>query len=82
MTLTDPVTTVRQPSPGPVEPVTVRPLSGHTGAELGGVDLAAPLTAATVAAINDALHRWKVVFFALNHAARPSSYAFSLSSTS
>jgi len=43
--------------------VTVRPLSGHTGAELTGVDISRPLEPATIQAIQDALHRWKVVFF-------------------
>lgn len=43
--------------------VTVSPLSGHTGAEIGGVDLTRPLDAKTVTAIRDALVRWKVVFF-------------------
>lgn len=43
--------------------VTVSPLSGHTGAEIGGVDLTRPLDAKTVASIREALLRWKVVFF-------------------
>jgi len=51
--------------------VTVRPLSGHTGAEVGGVDLSRPLVADELDAITGALHRWKVVFFrgqSLGHA--------------
>ncbi len=43
--------------------IDVRPISGHTGAEILGVDLTAPLDDATVAAIREALLRWKVVFF-------------------
>lgn len=43
--------------------IDVRPISGHTGAEIHGVDLTAPLDDATVAAIREALLRWKVVFF-------------------
>ncbi|MEZ5657178.1 MAG: TauD/TfdA family dioxygenase [Burkholderiaceae bacterium] len=48
----------------------VSPMSIHIGAEIGGVDLAAGLTAAEVAAVRAALLRWKVVFFRnqrLNH---------------
>jgi taurine dioxygenase len=43
--------------------IDVRPVSGHTGAEIHGVDLTAPLDGAMVAAIREALLRWKVVFF-------------------
>ncbi|MEU1038056.1 TauD/TfdA family dioxygenase [Streptomyces sp. NPDC005907] len=52
--------------------IDVRPASGHTGAEIGGVDLAGPLDDAVVAAIRAAVLRWKVVFFRdqrLDHAA-------------
>ena len=45
----------------------VRPLSGWTGAEIHGVDLAAPLSDATIAAIRDAWLRWKVIFFRNQH---------------
>lgn len=41
----------------------VRPLTSHTGAEVHGVDLAAPLGDDEVRAISSALHRWKVLFF-------------------
>jgi taurine dioxygenase len=41
----------------------IRPMSGHTGAEILGVDLSTPLDAAVVAEIRAALLRWKVVFF-------------------
>lgn len=53
--------------------VTVRPVAGHIGADLGDVDLSAPLDGATVAAITAALHRYKVIFFRdqqLDHAAQ------------
>ncbi|MEU6797193.1 TauD/TfdA family dioxygenase [Nonomuraea wenchangensis] len=43
--------------------VRVRPVAGHIGAEIDGVDLAAGPDDAAVAAIRRALHRWKVVFF-------------------
>ncbi|GAA1758294.1 TauD/TfdA dioxygenase family protein [Nonomuraea sp. AD125B] len=43
--------------------VRVRPVAGHIGAEIDGVDLAEGPDDAAVAAIRQALHRWKVVFF-------------------
>jgi alpha-ketoglutarate-dependent taurine dioxygenase len=53
--------------------LTVRPVAGHIGGDVSGVDLAAPLAPQTVAAINEALHRHKVIFFRgqeLDHAAQ------------
>ena len=41
----------------------VRPVAGYTGAEIHGVDLAAPLEDPVVVAIRAALLRWKVLFF-------------------
>lgn len=41
----------------------VRPLTGHIGAEIDGVDLRQPLAPAVVAEIRAALQSWKVVFF-------------------
>jgi alpha-ketoglutarate-dependent taurine dioxygenase len=41
----------------------VRPVAGHIGAEIHGIDLGADLDDASVAAIRQALLRWKVVFF-------------------
>lgn len=41
----------------------VRPLTGHTGAEIHGVDLREPLAPEVVAEIRATLLRWKVVFF-------------------
>ena len=41
----------------------VRPIAGRIGAEIHGVDLTVPLDATAVAAIREALLRWKVVFF-------------------
>lgn len=43
--------------------VSIRPQSGWTGAEIGGVDLTAPLDPQQVAEIRAALLQWKVVFF-------------------
>jgi alpha-ketoglutarate-dependent taurine dioxygenase len=51
----------------------VTPLSGWTGALIGGVDLSAPLSAEEIAGIRAALFKWKVVFFrdqTLDHAAQ------------
>jgi taurine dioxygenase len=51
----------------------VRPVAGHIGAEIGGVDLGAALDDATIADIRAALLRWKVVFFrdqSIDHAAQ------------
>src|SRR5262245_22786627 len=42
---------------------TVTPLAGYIGAEISGVDIARPLARETITAIQDALDRWKVVFF-------------------
>ncbi|MBQ1093177.1 TauD/TfdA family dioxygenase [Streptomyces sp. B93] len=52
--------------------IEVRPVAGHIGAEVTGVDLAADLDDAQVAAVRAAVLRWKVVFFrgqSLDHAA-------------
>ncbi len=43
--------------------VDVRPLSGHTGAEVHGVDLRDPLAPEVLAQVRAALLEWKVVFF-------------------
>jgi alpha-ketoglutarate-dependent sulfate ester dioxygenase len=43
--------------------IEVRPVSGHTGADIGGVNLKQPLSDAEVSTIRAALLKWKVVFF-------------------
>ncbi|MFZ4191498.1 TauD/TfdA dioxygenase family protein, partial [Streptomyces pseudogriseolus] len=43
--------------------VEVHPAAGHIGADITGVDLAGDLDEGTVAAIRQAVLRWKVVFF-------------------
>ena len=51
--------------------ITVRPVAGHIGADIGNVDLALPLPDADLRAVKEALHRHKVVFFrgqTLDHA--------------
>lgn len=53
--------------------ITVRPVAGHIGADISGVDISQPLDEQTVAAISAALHRYKVIFFRdqeLDHASQ------------
>ena len=56
--------------------ITVKPLTLHIGAEISGVDLKQPLSAAQRAAINDALLKWKVVFFRGQHLDHAGHVAF------
>ncbi|MFJ1767890.1 TauD/TfdA dioxygenase family protein [Amycolatopsis sp. NPDC088138] len=50
-----------------LDPVTtdlvVKPVAGHIGADIEGVDLAGPLDETTIGAVREALLRYKVVFF-------------------
>ncbi|MDF0529733.1 TauD/TfdA family dioxygenase [Tsukamurella sp. 8F] len=51
----------------------IRPVAGHIGADISGVDISKPLSAADLAEITDALHRYKVIFFRdqqLDHASQ------------
>jgi alpha-ketoglutarate-dependent sulfate ester dioxygenase len=53
--------------------VGVRPVAGHIGADISGIDISKPLTADQVAAIQNALYRYKVIFFReqpLDHASQ------------
>ena len=53
--------------------ITVRPVAGHIGADIGNVDLAQPLSEAEAQQVREALQRHKVVFFRgqeLDHAAQ------------
>jgi taurine dioxygenase len=43
--------------------VEVKPVAGHIGAEIRGVDLSGPLSDAAIGDIRQALLKWKVVFF-------------------
>jgi taurine dioxygenase len=56
--------------------IDVRPLSGHTGAEIHGVDLSQPLDPALVAQIRATLLQWKVVFFRDQDLSREQHIAF------
>ncbi len=52
-----------RPEKGLDQSVKIHPLSVHIGAEITGVDIAAPLSEATVTTIRNTLLRWKVIFF-------------------
>ncbi|HVZ33531.1 MAG TPA: TauD/TfdA family dioxygenase [Polyangiaceae bacterium] len=54
----------------------VRPVSGHTGADILGVDLKQRLSDEEVATIRAALLRWKVVFFREQHLTPSEQAAF------
>jgi taurine dioxygenase len=56
--------------------VTAQPVAGHIGAEIEGVDLAAPLADATVEAIWAALTEHKVIFFRDQHLDDDTQVAF------
>jgi alpha-ketoglutarate-dependent taurine dioxygenase len=56
--------------------VQVLPASGHTGAEIRGVDLSKPLADAAVSEIRQALLKWKVVFFREQHITAEQQVAF------
>ena len=52
-----------RPLEGRKAPFAVEPLTGALGAEVSGLDLAAPLPQATISALSEALVRHKVLFF-------------------
>jgi alpha-ketoglutarate-dependent sulfate ester dioxygenase len=54
----------------------VRPVAGHIGADISGVDISRPLADEQVAAIRDALHRYKVIFFRGQHLDHAAQIAF------
>jgi taurine dioxygenase len=56
--------------------VGVRPVAGHIGADISGLDIARPLAPEQVAAVRDALHRYKVIFFRGQHLDHASQIAF------
>jgi len=43
--------------------IQIRPLTPVIGAEISGIDLRRPLDDATVAALKEAIHKWRVLFF-------------------
>ncbi len=56
--------------------VRVRPLSGHTGAVIEGIDISKPLSEAERTLIEEAQQRWKVVFFRDQHLGHEEQIAF------
>ncbi|MFD8808937.1 TauD/TfdA dioxygenase family protein [Streptomyces sp. NPDC059597] len=60
----------------PVKGVQVLPVAGRIGAEITGVDLAAPLDDAVAELIREAMLRWKVVFFRDQHLDHAAHVAF------
>jgi alpha-ketoglutarate-dependent sulfate ester dioxygenase len=56
--------------------IVVRPVAGHIGADISGVDIASPLTEETVQQLKDALHAYKVIFFRDQHLDHASQIAF------
>lgn len=56
--------------------VDVRPVAGHIGAEITGVELSGPLDDVVVATIRSAVLRWKVVFFRGQHLDHAGHVAF------
>jgi alpha-ketoglutarate-dependent taurine dioxygenase len=71
--MTDTTTTVR---PDTTLGIDVRPVAGHIGAEIFGVDLTVPLDDVTVAEIRATLLQWKVVFFRDQHLTPAQQIAF------
>ncbi|MER7759139.1 TauD/TfdA family dioxygenase [Streptomyces sp. NPDC097619] len=70
------------PAPTPWDPaslpagVEVLPATGHTGAEVRGLDLTKPLDEEAAAAVRAALLRWKVLFFRAQHLDHEQHLAF------
>jgi taurine dioxygenase len=67
------MTVIQDAAAAPAAAVGVRPVAGHIGADISGVDISKPLSEQQVSAIRDALHRYKVIFFRgqdLDHAAQ------------
>jgi alpha-ketoglutarate-dependent sulfate ester dioxygenase len=56
--------------------ITVRPVAGHIGADISGVDIAGPLAPETVQVLKDALHQYKVIFFRDQHLDHAAQIAF------
>ncbi|MDX8146839.1 TauD/TfdA family dioxygenase [Lentzea sp. BCCO 10_0061] len=53
--------------------LTVKPIAGHIGAEISGIDISRPLRAAELETVHKALHAHKVIFFRdqdLDHASQ------------
>jgi taurine dioxygenase len=58
-------------------PIEITPLSAHTGAQIGGVDLTRPLSPGQIRAIRAALLEWRVLFFREQFLSHEQHVAFS-----
>jgi taurine dioxygenase len=56
--------------------IEVRPVAGYIGADISGIDISQPLSSQEVAEIQDALHRYKVIFFRDQKLTHASQVAF------
>ncbi|HEX6519365.1 MAG TPA: TauD/TfdA family dioxygenase [Streptosporangiaceae bacterium] len=56
--------------------ISIRPVAGHIGADISGIDIAGPLAPETVRQLKDALHAYKVIFFRDQHLDHPAQIAF------
>ncbi|MEI7623240.1 MAG: TauD/TfdA family dioxygenase [Actinomycetes bacterium] len=56
--------------------IAVKPLSGHTGAEIFGINISKPLTDVEQHVVQSALDKWKVVFFRDQHIGHAEQIAF------
>ncbi|MGD0559426.1 MAG: TauD/TfdA family dioxygenase [Streptosporangiaceae bacterium] len=54
----------------------IKPVAGHIGADISGIDIAQPLAPETVQQLKDALHTYKVIFFRDQHLDHASQIAF------
>jgi taurine dioxygenase len=54
----------------------IRPVAGHIGADISGIDIASPLAPETVQQVKDALHKYKVIFFRDQHLDHASQITF------
>jgi alpha-ketoglutarate-dependent sulfate ester dioxygenase len=73
--VTDTATPVHR-APDAAAALDIRPVAGHIGAEIHGVDLAADLDDATIGGVRQALLDWKVVFFRDQHIGHAEQIAF------
>jgi alpha-ketoglutarate-dependent sulfate ester dioxygenase len=64
------------PTQTETQTLTVRPVAGHIGADISGVDLSRPLDEASVTQLTEALHRYKVIFFRGQHLDHAAQIAF------
>lgn len=74
--MTTEIVTANAVSDGSLATIDVRPMTGHIGAEIFGVDLTGPIEPAVVAELRAALLKWKVIFFRDQHVTPEQQIAF------